>query len=205
MRAWAEMREVGVRRILLASVTPLASIFGSGFLIIVPVLERSLGALAVFGAIVVTLVAWFVGSAIRHNIAVIEPALAAGRLSETDTRLERLSDVAIALAYVVSVALYLRIMAEYIVDYTGFAIDGAASSIVASLAVLIIVLVGLFRGFAGLDLMERLALGAVLVLTTALGIAFVVEDGARLAGAGIDLPPSRRPVSGTPPSCSAGS
>lgn len=189
MRHWAEIREIGVSRILLASVTPLASIFGSGFLIIVPVLERSLGALAVWGALAVTGVAWFVGSAIRHNIAAIEPAAAQGRLGEGDEFLERLSDVAIALAYIVSVALYLRIMAEYIVDYAGLAIDGAASSIVASAAVMIIVLVGLFRGFAGLDLMERLALGTVLVLTTALGIAFAAEDAGRLAGAGIDLPP----------------
>lgn len=154
-----------------------------------PVLERSLGALAAWGALAVTGVAWFVGSAIRHNIAAIEPAAAQGRLGEGDEFLERLSDVAIALAYIVSVALYLRIMAEYIVDYAGLAIDGAASSIVASAAVMIIVLVGLFRGFAGLDLMERLALGTVLVLTTALGIAFAAEDAGRLAGAGIDLPP----------------
>lgn len=189
MRQWAEIREIGVGRILLASVTPLASIFGSGFLIIVPVLERSLGALAVWGALAVTAVAWLVGSAIRHNIAAIEPVAAQGRLREGDELLERLSDVAIALAYIVSVALYLRIMAEYIVDYAGVTIDGAASSIVASAAVMIIVLVGLFRGFAGLDLMERLALGAVLVVTTALGIAFVAEDAGRLAGGGINLPP----------------
>ena len=189
MRAWSEIREIGAGRILLASVTPLASIFGSGFLIIVPVLERSLGALAVFGALAVTAVAWFVGSAIRHNIATVEPAVAGGRLGQTDERLERASDIAIALAYIVSVALYLRIMAEYIVDYAGAGVDGAASSIVASLAVLIIVLVGLVRGFAGLDLMERLALGAVLVLTTALGIAFVIEDAGRLGGGGIELPP----------------
>ncbi|MGI8726843.1 MAG: hypothetical protein ACR2K6_04095 [Solirubrobacterales bacterium] len=37
------------KRYLLATVTPLAPIFGSGFLIIVPVLERSLGALAIVG------------------------------------------------------------------------------------------------------------------------------------------------------------
>lgn len=189
MRQWAEIRGIGVSRILLASVTPLASIFGSGFLIIVPVLERSLGALAAWGALAVTAVAWFVGSAIRHNIATIEPAAAQGRLRDGDELLERLSDVAIALAYIVSVALYLRIMAEYIVDYAGVTIDGAASSIVASAAVMLIVLVGLFRGFAGLDLMERLALGAVLVLTTALGIAFVAEDAGRLTGEGINLPP----------------
>jgi hypothetical protein len=189
MRRWREIREIGGGAILRASVTPLASIFGSGFLIIVPVLERSLGVLAIWGALAVTAVAWLVGSAIRHNIATVEPAAAESRLHPVDVRLERLSDIAIALAYIVSVALYLRIMAEYVVDYAGLATDGAASSVGASLAVATIVLVGLARGFAGLDLMERLALGAVLGITTALGIAFVLEDAGRLAGDGLDLPP----------------
>ena len=189
MRRWAEIREIGVGAILRASVTPLASIFGSGFLIIVPILELSLGALAIWGAFAVTAIAWFLGSAIRHNIATIEPAVADGSLRPVDVRLERLSDIAIALAYIVSVALYLRIMAEYVVDYAGLATDRSASTIVASLAVATIVLVGLTRGFAGLDLMERLALGAVLVLTTAIGIAFALEDAGRLAGEGLDLPP----------------
>ena len=43
---------------MVAVVTPLASILGSGLLIIVPVLERTLGALAVFGAVAVCAVAW---------------------------------------------------------------------------------------------------------------------------------------------------
>lgn len=64
---------MGVGVVLRASVTPLASIFGSGFLIIVPLLERSMGRLAVVGALAVCSVAWALGSAIRHNVAIIEP------------------------------------------------------------------------------------------------------------------------------------
>ena len=188
MRALAEFREIGLRRVMLASVTPLASIFGSGFLIIVPVLERTLGGLAVLGAIAVSAVAWMVGTAIRHNIVAVEPLQARGSLGKGNTRLERASDIVIAVAYVVSVALYLRIMAEYLVDYFASG-DSTAISAVATAAVTLIVLVGLFRGFGGLDMTERLALGAVLALTTALGAAYFFESAGQVLGDGVTLPP----------------
>ncbi len=188
MSALGDLRALGVRTVLTASVTPLASIFGSGFLIIVPVLERTLGALAALGAIAVSAVAWMVGTAIRHNITAIEPLAAAGELRRTEERLERASDVVIAVAYVVSVALYLRIMAEYLVDY--LAPDAAtATSTVAAAAVAIIILVGITRGFSGLDLTERLALGAVLLITTVLGAAYLFESAGQVLGEGLELPP----------------
>ena len=188
MRALDEFREIGPRRVLTASVTPLASIFGSGFLIIVPVLERTLGGLAVVGAIGVSAVAWVIGTAIRHNIKAIEPLAAKHELGEGNERLERLSDIVIAVAYVVSVALYLRIMAEYLVDYVAPG-SSTATSVVAAASMAIIVLVGVTRGFTGLDLTERIALATVLVITTVLGAAYLFESGGRLLGDGIDLPP----------------
>lgn len=44
------------RSVLIAAVTPLASILGSGLLIIVPVLEGTLGALSIVGAVAVSVV-----------------------------------------------------------------------------------------------------------------------------------------------------
>jgi hypothetical protein len=177
------------RRVLTATVTPLASIFGSGFLIIVPVLERSLGAWSVAGAVGVCAVAWFVGTAVRHCVRVVEPRMASGELDPFTARLDRASDVVIVVAYVISVALYLRIMAGYIVDYA--VDDGSASAerILASATVGLIVAVGVTRGFPGLDLLERAALAAVLVLTTVLGGALALDDLGALLGDGIDLPP----------------
>lgn len=101
------------RRVLRATVTPLASILGSGLLIIVPVLERTLGALAVLGAVGVSAVAWLVGTAVRYCIRVVEPQASAGTLDPTTRRLERAADAVIVVAYVISVALYLRVMAQY--------------------------------------------------------------------------------------------
>jgi hypothetical protein len=79
----------GRRAVVLATVTPLASIFGSGFLIIIPILERELGSLAAVGMAGVCLLAWMVGIAIRHNVAVVEPMSSEGRLDKTTARLER--------------------------------------------------------------------------------------------------------------------
>ena len=71
------------RAVLLATATPLASIFGSGFLVIVPILEREMGSLAAVGMAAVCLLAWTVGIVIRHNVATIEPLVSEARLDRT--------------------------------------------------------------------------------------------------------------------------
>ena len=177
------------RQIVFATVTPLASIFGSGFLIIVPVLERNLGSLSVLGAAAVCLLAWFAGTATRHCIRVVEPLAASGELDRTTVRLERIADAVIVVAYVISVALYLRIMAQYIV---GFSFDDGsmtAERLIACATVVAIVGIGIVRGFHGLDLLERIGLGAVLVLVTVLGGSLFVHDATTLLDGGLDLPP----------------
>ncbi len=176
------------RQVLLASVPPLASIFGSGFLIIVPVLERTLGALSAVGIVGVCGFAWLVGTAIRHNVAAVEPLRDEGRLDSVTRLGERASDLVIVVAYVISVALYMRIMSQYVVEFAGFGSDSAERAL-ACASVLLITAVGVRRGFSGLDLMERLALAAVLVLTTVLGGAMFLADGADLLGGGLHLPP----------------
>ena len=138
----------GARAVTLATVTPLASIFGSGFLIIIPILERELDVLAGVGMAAVCLLAWMVGVAIRHNVAVVEPLIDAGRLDPTTSRIDRASDLVIVVAYVISVALYLRILALFVVGYVSTG-SGASARLLAVLLVLIITAVGLVRALAG--------------------------------------------------------
>jgi hypothetical protein len=183
-----QLRPMLSRTVFKATVTPLASTFGSGFLIIVPVLERTLGARSIVGICGVCLLAWFVGSAIRHNVAIVEPLEHDRRLDHMTRRIDEASDLVIVVAYVISVALYLRIMSQYVVE---LAIGGSetAERALASGAVLLIVVIGTVRGFSGLEIMERAALGAVLVLTTVLGAALFFHDAAALDGGGLYLPP----------------
>ena len=192
VRRVMELARYGARDVRLATVTPLASIFGSGFLIIIPILERELGALAVVGMAGVCLVAWMVGIAIRHNVSVVEPLAGAGRLDQTTSRIDRASDLVIVVAYVISVALYLRILALFVVGYVSSG-SGASERLLAVILVGLITVVGLVRGLAGLELLERLALGSVLVLVLAIGATFAGKDALQLRGGGLRLPPVPSP------------
>ena len=187
-----DSRGYGVRAVRLATVTPLASIFGSGFLIIIPILEREFGALAVVGMAGVCLVAWMVGIAIRHNVAVVEPLADAGRVDPITSRIDRASDLVIVVAYVISVALYLRILALFVVGYVSTG-SGASERLLAVILVGLITAVGLVRGLAGLELLERLALGSVLVLVLAIGATFAGHDLSQLRDGGLRLPPVPSP------------
>ncbi len=176
-------------RVVRASITPLASILGSGLLIIVPVLEHTLGSLSVVGAAAVCAVAWVVGTSVRHCVRVVEPALASASPNRVDAALDRSGDVVIVVAYVISIALYLRIMAQYVVGYANPSGSAVGERILACAAVILIVLVGITRGFAGLNLLDRFSLGVVLVLTTLLGGTLLFHDAASLSGPGLTLPP----------------
>lgn len=174
---------------LAATVTPLASILGSGLLIIVPVLERTLGALAILGVVAVCTLAWLVGTAVRHNVRVVEPLSRSGDLDRVTARIDRFSDAVIVVAYVISVALYLRIMAAYVVGYSTSGSHPGAERLIACGAVAVIVAVGVMRGFDGLDKLDRVGLAAVLVLTTVLGMTLAFDDAGAIVSGEIGLPP----------------
>lgn len=183
------VQRVQLGPVLLAVVTPLASIFGSGFLIIVPALERTIGPWSAVGIAGVCAVAWVAGTAIRHCVRVVEPRTESGELDPTSHRIDRTSDAVIVVAYVISVALYLRIMAEYVVSYVEPDDPQVAERLVACAAVAFIVAVGITRGFRGLDQLDRLALGSVLILVTLLGGTLLWHD-VGLAGDGrLPMPP----------------
>jgi amino acid transporter len=114
---------------------------------------------------------------------------AAGELDHATARWGRLADGVIVVAYVISVALYLRIMAEYLVGFFTAAGSALWEPIIACVAVVVIVAVGALRGFAGLDRLDRVSLGAVLVLTTVLGVVLLVHDGRAVVTGSLTLPP----------------
>jgi hypothetical protein len=178
------------RQVITASVTPLASILGSGLLIIVPVLERTLGSWSVFGALGICAVAWQLGTVSRHNLRVVEQLEADGALDATTTRLGQLADLVIVVAYVISVALYLRILAQYVVGFFDSSGSGQTERIIACVAIAVIAVIGALRGFDGLDRLDRVSLVAVLALTTVLGAVLALHDAAALTHGNLRLPPS---------------
>ena len=103
-----------------ATTTPLASIFGSGFLVIVPILAGAVGPYSVVAMIGVCALAFAVGGVIRFNIAHAEPVLAERPRGAT-LSLERSSDLGLVLAYVISISLYLHILSSFVLS--GFGAD----------------------------------------------------------------------------------
>jgi hypothetical protein len=126
---------------------------------------------------------------VRHNVRVVEARSNAGTLDRFTARLDRWGDAVIVVAYVISVALYLRIMAQYLVGLFESGGDPVLEPIIACATVLIIVAIGILRGFHGLERLDWASIAVVLLLTAGLVAVLLVHDGAALAGGAFRLPP----------------
>ncbi|HJZ79817.1 MAG TPA: hypothetical protein VKD91_05710, partial [Pyrinomonadaceae bacterium] len=69
------MEETTRKHLRHARATPLASIFGSGFLVIVPILNGAVGPYSIVAMACVCTLAYAMGSVIRFNIRHAEPLL----------------------------------------------------------------------------------------------------------------------------------
>jgi hypothetical protein len=155
--------------------TPLASIFGSGFLVIVPILYAAVGPYSVPAMVAVCALAYATGSVIRFNIRHAEPLLAAGTMPEAAARNERTANFALVLAYAISVALYIHILAAFLLGGLGINTP-LRENIVCVVIIAAIGAVGRFRGLDVLLKMERGALVVTGVLILLLMAGFAVFD-----------------------------
>ncbi len=163
-----------MRKIVPAMSIPLASIFGSGFLVIVPILASSVGPYALLAMLVVAFVAFQAGAVVRHNILCAEPVLAAGRKHIT-LSLERLSDVALVGAYIVSVCLYIHIMSAFVLGAFGMDSD-FNKSLLTTLVIGVITTIGVMGGLKPLEKLESWALYVTLFILTLLLVGFAIYD-----------------------------
>lgn len=162
--------------------TPLASIFGSGFLVVVPVLASAVGPWAPLAMIAVALVAFGVGTIVRHNIVCAEPVLAAGEKRLT-VIFERVSDVALVGAYVISVCLYVHILSAFVL--TGLGLDSAFNkSLLTSAVIGGITVIGLVGGLGPLERLESWALYLTLAILAVLLTGFAWFDIGQLGRSG---------------------
>jgi len=161
-------------QIIPAMSTPLASIFGSGFLVVVPILASAVGPYALPAMIVVAFIAFWVGSIVRHNILCAEPVLAKGHKSVT-VFTEQLSAFALVAAYVVSVCLYVHILSSFVL--ASFELDTAFNkSLLTTLVIAAITVVGLFGGLKPLEKLERWALYITIAILGLLLFMFAAYD-----------------------------
>ncbi len=176
-----------IKQVIEATTTPLASIFGSGFLVIVPILAGAVGPYSVFAMAGICALAYAVGSVIRFNIERAEPVLVS-HPPEIILALERSSDLALVLAYVISVSLYLHILSAFVLG--GLGIDNAINENMLTTGVIaVIMVIGVAKGLKPLEILERWALYITLVIIVLLAIGFGVYDfNAWRTTAGITLP-----------------
>ncbi|GAA4770234.1 hypothetical protein GCM10023219_15950 [Stakelama sediminis] len=137
----------------LATVTPLASIIGSGFLICGPLLAREFGALAAPAMAVLLLLSYAVGAVIRFNIAEAEPVLAEVGTHHPIAWTARTGQGVLAAAYAVSVAYYLKLLALFALRAVHTE-SGFYANIIVTVIVVILTILG-FTG--GLRRVERVA------------------------------------------------
>lgn len=150
-----------------ATVTPLASIIGSGFLVLAPLLVREFGQRAVGVMAGLCAVAYLIGSAIRYNIRQLSRGggapLATADLPGPAAALERASQWSLAFAYVISVCYYLNLFGAFALSLVWPESDWAAqvlsSAVIAGIAVL-----GWTRGLAGLERAESVSVGLKLAV-----------------------------------------
>ncbi len=154
--------------------TPLSSIFGSGFLIIVPILAGAVGPYSVFAMAGVCALAYAVGSVIRFNIKYAEPVLAA-KPSEAVLSFERSSDFALVLAYVISVCLYLHILSAFVLG--GLHMDsGINEDLLTTAVIVLITTIGISKGLKVLDVLETVGLYVTLAIIGLLLVGFTYYD-----------------------------
>ena len=170
-----------------ATITPLASIIGSGFLVLGPILDASYGMFAPLVMAGLCLVAWLFGGAIRFNIAVIEHDK--GHRPVLEERLETASSWALAFAYFISVAYYLNLFGAFGVSLTPVN-DDQHAKLLTSAILLLILAVGWTRGFKALERMEQVSVGIKLAIISGLifGLASYFFQQAGSANLVLDPP-----------------
>lgn len=156
-----------------ATVTPLASIIGSGFLVSVPLLSNAVGNAAIFAMAALVLYAFWVGGAIRFNIRYGEQIFEAHAMRPSDRLVfatEQMSQIALACAYFISVSYYLSLLSVFLMKGLGQS-DPWTERALTTGFLIFIGSFGFIRGLKGLERLEEYAVGFKLAVIVAILVA----------------------------------
>jgi hypothetical protein len=182
-----------------ATVTPLASIIGSGFLICGPLLAKEFGSAAILAMAVLLAIAYAVGAVIRFNIVHVENIAPTLSLHDPMAWAMRAAQVLLAIAYAVSVAYYLKLLAEFTMKPLD--VPPEWHGLIANILVTVIILALTALTFSGdIRKIEHAAhasvsvkLGIIAGLLAGLGTWWAMHSATPL-----NLPPARVAASGIP-------
>lgn len=173
LRAWEAWR---------ATVTPLASIIGSGFLISLPLLATIVGPWAIVAMSALCAAGYLFGAAIRFNIRHGEPLFNSVHQFRLVASIERLSHLSLSFAYFISVTYYLTLLAAFLLKGFG-TVDPLAAKAIASFLLAAIGGYGMWRGLHGLESIEEYAVGLKLAVIAAV-LACLALLNLQLLGSG---------------------
>jgi hypothetical protein len=162
-----------------ATVTPLASIIGSGFLVIAPLLGYTAGHWAFFAMLGIVMLAYAVGSAVRYNIRNVEEitdsAQNAGISNNVLKWLERAAKIILSLAYVIAVTFYLELLAAFALHF--FNVDD--QRIQKSIATGLVIFIGVFGftyGLRKLEVLEKYSVDTKLAIIAGFLVGLAVVN-----------------------------
>ena len=135
-----------------ATVTPLASIMGSGFLISAPLLAGIVGNRAIIFMTILLVIAFLVGSVIRFNIKHFEPIEHRHKGIANDIAL--LSRIVLAGAYFISITYYLQLLSVFVLRIFNSNTDVTANILTTSILVFIST-IGIWKGLDKLEIVEK--------------------------------------------------
>jgi len=159
-----------------ATLTPLSSIIGSGFLIIAPMLASVIGAYAPLAVIGIVVLAYAIGGVIRFNIIHAEPLLHDKQSHPLIYKVDFVANVALSLAYVTAVAFYLSLLSSFLLNYLGFVDAFGLERTLTTAIIVLIATTGFLRGLGGLEKLEAFAMSIQLSIVAALLIGVSVYD-----------------------------
>ncbi len=176
-----------------ATVTPLASIMGSGFLVCAPLLASVVGNYSPLVMAALLGFSWLIGSAIRFNIRFDDASTGktpAANTAQGDHWLhrshrafaihcrhltERTGHYVLAVAYLISVTYYIKLLAQFSLDKFGYA-NETAPKIIASIVLATIALIGIFFGLKVIEKVERYAINLNLAMIAALIAGLIAHN-----------------------------
>jgi hypothetical protein len=187
-----ERRQMRQSRLWLATVTPLASIIGSGFLVVAPLLGFIAGSWATLAMIAIVALAYFVGAAVRYNIAHVEDITEAdygrGGLDRALTWMERAGKMALVVAYIIAITFYVELLGAFVLRPFGFEGHEVLQKAVATGLLIFIGGFGLWRGLRQLEGLEKYAVDIKLSIIAGFLVALAFVNAERITMGAWDLP-----------------
>ena len=159
-----------------ATLTPLSSIIGSGFLIIAPLLASVVGEYSPLAVTAIVVLAYAIGGVVRFNILHAEPLLHDRKANPAIYKIDLFANTTLSLAYVTAVAFYLSLLSSFLLNYVGFENSPNLERTLTTIIIVFIATTGYIRGLGGLEKLETYSMSLQLSIVAALLIGVFVYD-----------------------------